>query len=272
MHGARIPHESASRPQRHSPWRLGRPLLPDWAEPYARLARWDRPIGTWLLLFPGWWGIALAGPKWPNLGLMALFALGALGDARRRLHPQRHRRPPLSTARSPAPACGRSRAAGSRCRRQSLFMAGQLAIGAAVLLSLNRASHMLGLAVIGLIATYPFMKRITYWPQLFLGLNFNWGALDRLGRGDRQPRLAAGAALSRRHLLDARLRHDLRPPGQGGRRPHRGQILGPGARRLDPPVPVRCSMPPRWRYGARRRSWRGSTSCSGTGWWSPRRS
>ena len=53
----------------------------------------------------------------------------------------------------------------------------QLALGAAVLLSLNRTSILLGIAVLGLIGTYPFMKRITYWPQVFLGLNFNWGAL-----------------------------------------------------------------------------------------------
>src|SRR5205085_279254 len=58
-----------------------------------------------------------------------------------------------------------------------LFMLAQLAVGAAVLFSLNRASILLGIAVLGLIAIYPFMKRITWWPQLFLGLNFNWGAL-----------------------------------------------------------------------------------------------
>src|SRR4029077_20888705 len=58
-----------------------------------------------------------------------------------------------------------------------VFMFGQLAVGAAVLLSLNGISIVLGVAVLGLIATYPFMKRITWWPQLFLGLNFNWGAL-----------------------------------------------------------------------------------------------
>ena len=52
--------------------------LPRWAEPYARLARLDRPIGTWLLLFPGWWGIALAAPGWPNPWLLVLFALGAV--------------------------------------------------------------------------------------------------------------------------------------------------------------------------------------------------
>jgi 4-hydroxybenzoate polyprenyltransferase len=58
-----------------------------------------------------------------------------------------------------------------------LFMAVQLAVGAAVLFSLNRACWWLGIGVLALIATYPFMKRVTYWPQLFLGLNFNWGAL-----------------------------------------------------------------------------------------------
>src|SRR5581483_347085 len=57
------------------------------------------------------------------------------------------------------------------------FMLALLAIGAAVLLSFNRFAIVMGLAVLGLIATYPFMKRITYWPQFFLGLNFNWGAL-----------------------------------------------------------------------------------------------
>ena len=151
-------------------------LLPDWAEPYARLARWDRPIGTWLLLFPGWWGIVLAGPKWPNIGLMALFALGALvmrgagctlndiADRHYDGQVARTRMRPIPSGRVSVP-------------QAALFMAVQLAIGAAVLLSLDRASQWLGLAVIWLIATYPFMKRITYWPQLFLGLNFNWGAL-----------------------------------------------------------------------------------------------
>ena len=56
-------------------------------------------------------------------------------------------------------------------------MAAQLAVGAAVLLSFNRYAIVVGLAVLALIATYPFMKRITYWPQFFLGLNFNWGSL-----------------------------------------------------------------------------------------------
>jgi 4-hydroxybenzoate polyprenyltransferase len=62
-------------------------------------------------------------------------------------------------------------------RRAMMFLLLQLALGAAVLFSLNQTSILLGFAVLGLIGTYPFMKRITYWPQVFLGLNFNWGAL-----------------------------------------------------------------------------------------------
>jgi 4-hydroxybenzoate polyprenyltransferase len=62
-------------------------------------------------------------------------------------------------------------------RQAAAFMAAQLAVGAAILFSLNRLSVLLGFAVLALIGTYPYMKRITYWPQLFLGLNFNWGAL-----------------------------------------------------------------------------------------------
>src|SRR5712672_1171368 len=60
----------------HGDW--GDRWLPGWAEPYARLARLDRPIGTWLLLFPGWWGIALASERWQAAGMIVLFAVGAL--------------------------------------------------------------------------------------------------------------------------------------------------------------------------------------------------
>src|SRR5437667_9398165 len=81
-----IPGKPAARPVKRDPtdihpgdW-IDR-WLPGWAEPYARLARLDRPIGTWLLLFPGWWGIALAGPRWPVPVLLALFAIGAVAFA-----------------------------------------------------------------------------------------------------------------------------------------------------------------------------------------------
>jgi 4-hydroxybenzoate polyprenyltransferase len=151
-------------------------LLPRWAEPYARLARLDRPIGTWLLLFPGWWGIALAGPRWPDPVLMLLFALGAVamrgaGCTLNDIADRDYDGQVARTRLRPIPS-GRV-----SVMQAAIFMAAQLAIGAAILLSLNRMSIVLGIAVLALIATYPFMKRITYWPQLFLGFNFNWGAL-----------------------------------------------------------------------------------------------
>src|SRR5215831_14494362 len=141
--------------------------LPAWSRPYARLARWDRPIGTWLLLFPGWWGIALAGPRWPDPWLVLLFAIGAvamrgagctLNDIADRDFDGRVAR----TRLRPIPSGRLS------VKQAAMFMAAQLAVGAAILFSLNRTSILLGVAVLGLIATYPYMKRITYWPQLFL--------------------------------------------------------------------------------------------------------
>ena len=156
----------------------------DWVErympalfrPYARLARLDRPIGTWLLLFPGWWGIALASVRWPDPGLLILFAVGAvvMRGAGCTLNDIADRHYDAQVARTrlrPLPS------GAVTVHRAVLFLVLQLAAGAAVLLSLNRTSIMLGFAVLGLIGTYPFMKRITYWPQVFLGLNFNWGAL-----------------------------------------------------------------------------------------------
>jgi len=156
----------------------------DWVErwlparigPYARLARLDRPIGTWLLLFPGWWGIALASSGWPDPVLLTLFALGAvamrgagctlndIADRHYDAQVARTRLRPLPSGAVTVP-------------RAILFLVVQLTAGAAVLFSLNRTSIVFGCTVLGLIGTYPFMKRVTYWPQIFLGLNFNWGAL-----------------------------------------------------------------------------------------------
>jgi len=156
----------------------------DWADryappllrPYIRLARLDRPIGTWLLLFPGWWGIALATDGWPDWRLILLFGVGAmamrgagctLNDIADREFDGRVAR----TRTRPIPSGAVS------VRQAALFMSAQLAVGAAVLASLPRTAILLGFLVLLLIGTYPFMKRITYWPQFFLGLNFNWGAL-----------------------------------------------------------------------------------------------
>ncbi|MBO0737855.1 MAG: 4-hydroxybenzoate octaprenyltransferase [Alphaproteobacteria bacterium] len=150
--------------------------LPARSRPYARLARLDRPIGTWLLLFPGWWGIALASRRWPDPILLLLFAGGAVAmrGAGCTLNDIADRRYDAQVARTRA----RPLPSGAVSVRQAvMFLLVELAIGAAVLFSLNRSSILLGSAVLILIATYPFMKRITYWPQVFLGLNFNWGAL-----------------------------------------------------------------------------------------------
>ncbi len=150
--------------------------LPAWLRPYARLARLDRPIGTWLLLFPGWWGIALASRHSPDPVLIALFAIGAVvmrgaGCTLNDIADRHYDGQVARTRLRPLPS-------GAVAVRQAIaFLIAQLTVGAAVLFSLNRTSILLGLAVLILIATYPFMKRVTYWPQVFLGLNFNWGAL-----------------------------------------------------------------------------------------------
>jgi 4-hydroxybenzoate polyprenyltransferase len=156
----------------------------DWADryapssfrPYIRLARLDRPIGTWLLLFPGWWAIALAATGWPDWWLVLLFGIGAVAmrGAGCTLNDIADRDYDAKVARTrtrPLPSGAVS------VRQAALFMALQAAIGAAVLACLNLTAVLLGFLVLLLVATYPFMKRITYWPQFFLGLNFNWGAL-----------------------------------------------------------------------------------------------
>jgi 4-hydroxybenzoate polyprenyltransferase len=151
-------------------------FLPVRIQAYARLARLDRPIGTWLLLFPGWWGIALAAKGWPAPILLLLFAIGAVvmrgaGCTLNDIADRHYDGQVARTRLRPLPS-------GAVSVRQALIFLGlQLGLGAAILLSLNRTTMVLGCAVLGLIGTYPFMKRITYWPQVFLGLNFNWGAL-----------------------------------------------------------------------------------------------
>ena len=150
--------------------------LPARLRPYARLARLDRPIGTWLLLFPGWWGIALASQRWPDPILLLLFAIGAVamrgaGCTLNDIADRDYDGQVARTRLRPLPS-------GAVSVRQAVtFLLLQLAVGAAVLFSLTALRSCLALPSSGLIGTYPFMKRITYWPQVFLGLNFNWGAL-----------------------------------------------------------------------------------------------
>lgn len=148
--------------------------------PYLRLARLDRPIGTWLLLLPCWWSAMLAeieaGDRVPDIWVLALFAAGALvmrgagcawNDYVDREYDARVER----TMSRPIPS-------GQVSPLQAMaFAAGLSLVGLIVLLQFNTTTIWLAIASLGLVAVYPFMKRLTYWPQLVLGLAFNWGAL-----------------------------------------------------------------------------------------------
>ncbi len=159
-------------------------MLPLSARPYARLMRLDRPIGTWLLLFPGWWSVALAFDtlrwRWDSLGwflwLMALFGVGALlmrgagctwNDIIDRDFDARVER----TRSRPIPSGQIS------VRQALLFMALQMSIALAILLQFNRFAVGVGAFSLVVVFIYPLMKRWTYWPQIVLGMAFNWGAL-----------------------------------------------------------------------------------------------
>ena len=154
-------------------------LAPAGLRPYVSLARIDRPIGTWLLLFPCWWSLALAAASQgqaPPLLPALLFALGALvmrgagctyNDIVDRDFDARVAR----TASRPIPS-GQVSPFQAWC-----FLGLQLVVGLVVLLQFNGFTIAVGAASLLLVAAYPFMKRITYWPQAWLGLTFNWGAL-----------------------------------------------------------------------------------------------
>ena len=154
-------------------------LAPAAARPYLRLARLDRPIGTWLLLFPGWWAIALgdaafnSGPSWV---LYLYFAVGAVlmrgaGCVVNDILDRGIDGKVARTATRPIPSGEVSVA------QALLFLAALLLISLAILVQMNALTIALGCASLLLVFPYPLMKRITYWPQAWLGLTFNWGAL-----------------------------------------------------------------------------------------------
>ncbi|XP_078533622.1 4-hydroxybenzoate polyprenyltransferase, mitochondrial [Lissotriton helveticus] len=152
--------------------------LPKSTQPYLRLMRLDKPIGTWLLYLPCTWSIGLAAESGclPDLGMLALFGTGAVlmrgaGCTINDMWDRDYDKKVERTASRPI-------AAGEVSRFQSLvFLGGQLSLALGVLLCLNYYSIALGAASLALVVTYPLMKRITYWPQFVLGLAFNWGAL-----------------------------------------------------------------------------------------------
>src|SRR5690348_11176216 len=153
---------------------------PLWSRPYLRLSRLDRPIGSWLLLMPCWWSAALAAGVAHNVSRLALttalFFIGAFAmrgagctwnDITDRDLDARVER----TRSRPIPA-------GQVSITQAFaFLVAQALIGLAVLLQFNRFAIFTGIASLLVVAIYPFMKRITWWPQVVLGLAFSWGAL-----------------------------------------------------------------------------------------------
>ena len=155
-------------------------IAPLWTRPYLRLARLDRPIGAWLLLMPCWWSAGLAAiaahapgpdPWHVLLFFIGAFAMRGAGCTWNDLI-DRHLDAQVERTRSrPIPS-------GQVSVEQAFaFLVVQALIGLAVLLQFNTATILTGIASLGVVALYPFLKRVTYWPQIGLGFAFSWGAL-----------------------------------------------------------------------------------------------
>ncbi|KAK0063913.1 4-hydroxybenzoate polyprenyltransferase mitochondrial-like isoform X2 [Biomphalaria pfeifferi] len=147
-------------------------------QPYLRLIRFDKPIGTWLLYWPCTWSIALAAPPgcMPDLKLLSLFGAGAffMRGAGCIINDIWDKDFDKKVARTKT----RPLASGELTYFQALvFLGTQLSCALAILLQLNTYSIYLGVASMGLVIVYPLCKRFTYWPQIMLGLTLNWGVL-----------------------------------------------------------------------------------------------
>src|ERR1044071_581913 len=154
-------------------------LAPAWTRPYLRLARLDRPIGSWLLLLPCWWSAglaAVAAHEQVNIWHVVLFFVGAsamrgagctwndIVDRDLDARVERTRSRPIPSGQVSV-------------AQAAAFMVAQALIGLLVLVQVNRLAILTGIASLAVVAVYPFMKRITWWPQIVLGLAFSWGAL-----------------------------------------------------------------------------------------------
>jgi 4-hydroxybenzoate polyprenyltransferase len=151
-------------------------LAPVAVRPYLRLMRLDRPIGIWLRLFPAWWAITLAGDGRPHLGMMALFVVEAilsrgLGctlndilDRKIDAQVERTQSRPLASHQLTV-------------RQSVVWLILQIVLSLGLLATINSLVLALFASSLVLAAFYPLMKRITWWPQVWLGLTFNWGAL-----------------------------------------------------------------------------------------------
>ncbi len=153
---------------------------PSKLRPYMRLARWDRPVGAWLLAIPGLCGVALAGIRtgyaWSDPILLVLIFIGAF--AMRGAGCTYNDIVDADLDRRVTRTADRPVASGAVSLNDAwFFVALQCVAGLIVLLLLPRMAQLIALASIPLVAIYPFMKRITWWPQLFLGITFNWPLL-----------------------------------------------------------------------------------------------
>lgn len=164
-------------------------LFPRPLKPYVYLMRLDRPYGAWLLLLPCWWSIALAADgAWPDVKLLVLFTLGAFlmrgaGCVMNDIADRDFDGQVARTATRPIPS-------GAISIKQAIAFLTLLGfLGLAILVQFNMFAIGIGVLSLATVIIYPYMKRFTYWPQVFLGLSFNWGAL--LGwaavRGDLGP-------------------------------------------------------------------------------------
>lgn len=150
--------------------------LPAGWRPYARLARFDRPIGSWLLFWPCAWSVALAGGLPSDIYILLLFGLGSFAmrgagciyndivDRNLDAQVARTRDRPLASGQVSVRAAWN-------------WLFALCLVGLLVLIQLRPLAQAVALASLGLVAAYPYMKRITWWPQAWLGLTFNWGAL-----------------------------------------------------------------------------------------------
>src|SRR5438552_14203974 len=151
-------------------------LAPAWVRPFLRLARLDRPIGSWLLLIPCWWSLglaAVAGREPINIWYSLLFFVGAFAmrgagctwndivDRDLDALVERTRSRPIPSGQVSVTAA-------------AAFLGLQSLIGLVVLLQFNLFTQFVGIASLAVVAIYPFMKRFTYWPQIVLGLAFSW--------------------------------------------------------------------------------------------------
>ena len=150
-------------------------ILPVFARSYALLARFDRPIGVWLLFWPGAWAIALSGRAIERWDLIAWFLLGSI--AMRSAGCVYNDIVDRDLDRKVARTATRPLASGAVSVKAAwIWLLALCLMGLVVLLQLNLTAAGVAVASLALVAAYPFMKRITWWPQAWLGLVFSWAA------------------------------------------------------------------------------------------------